>query len=350
VTGGLLRLVRADDWWHYHLLPLLSVAYAAIAFFAVPPALALPALVRLLLSIVFVAAYSHVVNDIGDAEQDARAGKAGRLLALRPWQRAALALVLLACGLAVWVGAGLGATPVAVLAGIVVLQPVYALRPVRLKERGAWGLAADSLHTHALPTLYCVALFAGLAGASVWRPFPLASTAWSFLVGLRGILYHQRVDEANDRRAGVTTFVTAHGSECAAGLVRRWVFPAELAAFALLGVLLLPAAPVVVGVFAVYGTAVQLLRWGGIQEHSFADPAPAEKGSYVPLLAFYRTWPAVAFAVLLAARDRGFLPLLVLHLVVFAGPILRQAADLWDLLAWFLRAPVRLLRRGARLL
>lgn len=346
MTRGLLRLVRAGDWWQYHLLPLLSVAYAAIAFYAVPPRLAVPALARLLASIVFIAAYSHVVNDIGDADQDARAGKTDRLSALGPGQRAGLALGLLACGLAVWAGAGLGATPVAVLAGIVALQPAYALPPLRLKERGAWGLAADSLHTHALPTLYCIALFADRVGEPVWRPFPLVATAWAFLVGLRGILYHQRVDEASDRRAGVVTFVTTHGSARAAALVRRFVFPAELVALGGVGITLFATAPVLVLSFVAYGAVMQFLRRWGTWPVSFADPAPADATSYLPLLAFYRSLPAPAFALLLTLRDGRFLALLVLHVLIFAGPILRQVGDLSRFLFWFGRSIVQQ-RRGA---
>jgi 4-hydroxybenzoate polyprenyltransferase len=345
---GLLRLVRAGDWWQFHLLPLLAAAYAAIVLYATPPGAALPALLRLLLSIVFIAAYSHVVNDAADAEQDALAGKPSRVGALAPGWRAAAALLPLACGVAVWAGAGLSARTLALLAGIVALQPLYALRPLRLKERGAWGLAADSLHTHALPTLYCFSLFADLAGASPWGAVPLAATAWSFLVGLRGILYHQRVDEAGDRLAGVSTWVTTHGSERAAALARRRVFPAELAALAVLGAALLPVAPAAVACFAGYGLLAQLPRWAGAQPHSLADPAPADRGSYVPLLAFYRTWPALAFALLLAARHPAYLTLAALHVLVFAGPVLHAAADLWELLRWTARAPAGVLRRLSR--
>lgn len=344
---GFLRLIRARDWWYFHLLPLLAVAYAAIAFFGAPPGLALPALLRLLLSIVCIAAYAHVVNDIADADQDRRAGKPDRARVLPLRRRAALGLVLLLCGFAVWAGAGLSAWTLALLVAIAGLQPAYALRPLRLKERGAWGLVADSLHTHALPTLYCIALFADLTGASVWQPFPLAATAWAFCVGLRGILYHQRIDEANDRRAGVATFVTTRGSERAADVARRYVLPAELVALGVLGATLLAAAPVVVVSFAVFGGVVLLSARLGIHPSPFADPAPARRGGYVPLLGFYRSWPALAFALLLAVRDRGFLVVLVLHTAVFSLEILRQALGLWPLLAWYGRAPLRVLSRNA---
>lgn len=337
-------LIRADDWWLYHLLPLLAAAYASIVFYAVDPAVAYPALARLLLSIIFIAAYSHVVNDIGDAEQDAAAGRTHLWGAVPLMWRGAIAVAFLACGFAVWGGAGLSAGVLGLLAAISALQPVYALRPLRLKERGGWGLAADALHTHALPTLFCVALFAEVAGAPVRGPFPLVLMAWAFFVGVRGIVYHQRIDEANDRRAGAATFVTAYGSARSAALVRRVVFPAELASLGVAGVILFAAAPVPVVAFVAYGAFLQLLRSLGAWPATFADPAPAERSAYIPLLAFYRSLPAPAFALVLALGDARFMPLLAAHVLVFAGPIVRQVGDLFRLvrpLWWGVRRRLR---------
>jgi UbiA prenyltransferase family len=323
-----LRLIRAGDWWLYHLLPLLAAAYASIVYFSVPSRAAYPALARLLVSIICIAAYSHVVNDIGDADQDAAAGKPDRWRGVSLGWRAAIAVALLVAGLAVWNSAGISARTFVLLIAIAVLQPMYVLPPLRLKERGVWGVVTDSLHTHALPTLFCAALFADVSGVSVWRPFPLILTCWSFLVGVRGIIYHQRIDEANDRLAGVATFVTQHGSEASGAFVRRFVWPAELAALAAVGLSLYAAAPVVVIVFVLYGFAMQIMRRAHIWQVTFDDPAPATRDAYIPLLAFYRSWPAFAFVILLAVRDRRFIPLLALHTVIFAAPILRQAEDL----------------------
>ncbi|HEX8452446.1 MAG TPA: UbiA family prenyltransferase [Longimicrobium sp.] len=345
--AGVLHLVRADDWWLYHLLPLLAAAYASIAFYAVGPAVAYPAVARLILSIVCIAAYAHLINDIGDAEQDAVAGKPDRWRGVSLVWRGAIAAAFLACGFGAWVGAGLSARMLELLTVIAALQPVYALHPLRLKERGGWGLAADALHTHALPTLFCVALFAQAAGAPVWAPLPLVLTAWAFFVGVRGIVYHQRTDEANDRRAGVATFVTRHGSGSSAAFVRRAVFPAELVALGAAGVALFPVIPVPVLAFVAYFALMQLLRAMGMWRVTFADPAPAERTAYIPLLAFYRSLPAPAFALVLALRDARFVPLLAVHLLVFAGPILRQVGDVfriarplwWGVRRRLLRAP-----------
>lgn len=340
------RLTRAGDWWLYHLLPLLAPTYAAVAHFGVPAPRAYPLLARLVVSIVCVAAYAHLVNDLADAEQDARAGKRPPPSAGDARRRAALSAALLAGGFGVWAGAGLAPWLIALLALIAALQPAYALRPIRIKERGAWGLLADALHTHALPTLFCVALFADPAGDALRRPFALAATVWSLLVGLRGILYHQRLDEANDRRAGVRTFVTLHGSARAARLARRVVFPAELVALGVLGASLLPTSPAIVLAFAAYGASMLSLRRLGCWRTSFDDPAPGSAASYLPMLAFYRSWPAFAFALLLAARDRRYVALATIHGVLFARPILRLAWDFAFYTHLFVRGVARRLLRG----
>lgn len=345
-TGRFLRLIRAEDWWLYHLLPLLAASYASIAHFGVPPERAFPALGRLLLSIICIAAYSHIVNDIGDAELDAAAGKPDRWGAVPLWGRGVVAVVFLALGFAAWAGAGLSAVMMGLLTAIAILQPVYALRPLRLKERGMWGLVTDSLHTHAVPAMFCATLFGEMMGAPVWSPFSLALAAWSFFVGMRGIIYHQRIDEANDRRSGVATYVTERGSEHAADLVRKLIFPAELVALGAVGVTLIWTAPGVVVAFAAYALAMQVLRHYRTWPVSFADPAPADAAAYIPLLAFYRSWPAPAFALLLAIRDARFLPLFLVHTLVFAGPIFRQARDFARLLRFFWLAVSDKLRRA----
>ncbi|HEX8430012.1 MAG TPA: UbiA family prenyltransferase [Longimicrobium sp.] len=328
MRSAILHRLRVDDWWLFHLLPLLSAAYASIAVFAVPAGVAYPVLGRLIASIVAIAAYSHIFNDIGDVELDAAAGKPDRWGSVPVWARGAIGGALAAGGFAVWIGAGLGAGTWALLGAIVILQPMYALRPLRLKERGAWGLVTDSLHTHALPMLFCAVLFADVAGASARHPFPWILAAWSFLVGLRGIVYHQRIDEANDRRAGVATFVTAGGSARAGMLARRFIFPAELAALAALGLAVFAAAPLLVAGFVAYAALMLLADGAGVWNAGFADPAPAVRGAHIPLLGFYRSWPAPAFALLLAVGDPRFIPLLAVHSLLFAKPIARQGIDM----------------------
>lgn len=342
------RLLRIDDWWLFHIVPLLTVAYASIAFYALPPALALPRLGRLFLSMLSIAAYAHVVNDLGDIEQDLRAGKRNFVARLRSWQRGGLVLGLLAGGFLAWLGSGMSAGLWALLAAIAILQPLYVCRPIRLKERGAWGLAVDALHTHALPVLFILALFAELASASVWRLFPMAVTVWALLVGIRGILYHQVIDAANDAKSGIVTFVTTYGVTHTRTFVKRFVFPAELVALCLSGIAVFFFAPAIVLFFLCYGGLLLLMRRMNLWNVSWVDPIPATRGAYIPLLAFYRGWPAIGFALLLTLQDWRYSIVLVFHSLIFFQELMDQTYVFRFVVNHATRSPLRVRRLAAK--
>ncbi len=346
-VGNWLQQVRAADWWLFRIATLLGVAYASIAFYELTPARAFPMLLRLLLSMICIAAFAHVVNDMADIEQDQRAGKANAMRNIRPRQRWLLSSGLLLCGFVVWIESGISIWALGLLAVIAVLQPLYAFPPTRLKERGLFGLVVDSLHTHALPTFFIVAVFAGTARAPVWQPFALTVTIWAFIVGLRGILYHQLLDETNDRQSGITTFVTAHGAAKTRMIAKRFVFPAEFIALFILGAAVMPFAPQLVIIFLIYGAFFLIFYQADVWQVSWRDPVALNADGYVPLFAFYRGWPAVGFAVLLTSWDWRFAPVLLLHIAFFYKEIARQAYDFAFFLYWLIKGRVFVaVRRG----
>ena len=73
------RAVRLDDWWYSKIPPLLAVAYLQALVAHVSSTRLAEVLPCALLSIVCVAAYGHVVNDIFDVDADRRAGKANAM-------------------------------------------------------------------------------------------------------------------------------------------------------------------------------------------------------------------------------------------------------------------------------
>ncbi|MEO1376459.1 MAG: hypothetical protein AAFW70_19600 [Cyanobacteria bacterium J06635_10] len=81
------NLLRGNDWWFYKIPPLLAIAYAQILIQDTPPQQSIVTLLSLLISMFFVAAYGHVVNDIFDIEIDSQAGKQNRMASLSKRQR-----------------------------------------------------------------------------------------------------------------------------------------------------------------------------------------------------------------------------------------------------------------------
>lgn len=323
------RLVRGSNWWASKIPPLLTVAYAYIGLEAVPPGRAIPALMGLLASAGCVAAYAHVVNDIADIEADRRADKPTAVAQLSVAQRLALCLLLAAAGCVPWFFVRLNTVAAGLLAVIYVLPLAYAIPPIRLKERGVWGIITDAGYAHAVPTLFVATLFTSLAesASQLSLLLTITATAWAFFLGVRGILIHQLWDRANDVKAGVRTLVVDIGPERVEQLAARFIFPGEVLTLATLAVVVYTFAPVLILFFVLYAVIFQLARLTHVWNVPFR-PASTTAGSYVPLLEFYSVWPALGLAVVLALRDPVHSVVLVLHVALFNRMVRKQVRDL----------------------
>ncbi|MDJ1170552.1 UbiA family prenyltransferase [Roseofilum sp. BLCC_M154] len=224
------KLIRSQEWWLYKIAPLLTIAYAETLLLQLPPTTATLTTLTALLSITSVAAYGYLLNDICDIETDQKANKPNAAAQLQPWQRLLLCLLFLSIGFAAPLLTHLGTIPLALLTANYLLPTLYSVPPLRLKERGIWGILSDAAGAHLVPTLFVAApllsqtpdpprnalLFTGIAATH------------AFFVGLRGILLHQLWDRANDLNAGITTFVTQRQPETVQRWINRLVFPVEL--------------------------------------------------------------------------------------------------------------------------
>lgn len=148
------------------------------------------------LFIVFATLHSalgYVTNDWGDRELDALHGKPNAFASLTHAQGlTALAALLI---LAFLSGLPFVRRPMVLplWMGWAFFALAYSLRPLRLKERGAWGLTVSSLAQWSLPILLT---FATLNGFSGWDMivFALAIT----ISGATLEIAHQRFDRAHD--------------------------------------------------------------------------------------------------------------------------------------------------------
>jgi len=90
---------------------------------------------------------------------------------------------------------------------------VYSAPPLRLKEKGTWGIICASLGQRVFPLLITY---------SVFEHFKLDTIVFvglSFLIGLRWILVHQLLDRDRDLKTNVQTFVTCTSKEKAYDLI-----------------------------------------------------------------------------------------------------------------------------------
>jgi len=286
--------VRWDEWYASKL----PFAWTACASAAVGSPLGDAAVLRRTAAVILFtclcAAFGHVANDHADRECD---GSAGKLTPVTSLTENAALLVLAALGAAALGALAMAVTnPAAAAAGVaaLALSAGYSLRPLRLKERGAAGVWGAALAQRTLPVLVAFASL-GTLRAEAW-----AFAAVAQLAGIRWMLVHQVADAANDRRAGVATYVAAAGEARARVLLRRVVLPLELLALAAALGTASARTPAVwwVAAAGALASAVWAALWRGTR-------APYSLDGYArqPLAGFYQAvWPIGAGVLLAASR------------------------------------------------
>src|SRR2546430_706582 len=75
IQRDLIGLIRADEWWEYKLVPILSTFYATALVLHVAVSSLWVSALSLLLAIVPAAIYASVINDVTDLAGDLEAGK-----------------------------------------------------------------------------------------------------------------------------------------------------------------------------------------------------------------------------------------------------------------------------------
>ncbi|GEM_PF-1600432 len=187
---------------------------------------AISEMASLLLLFCCLAAFGHMVNSLSDQEIDRAAGKHCPLAAFSP--RVVLLLVAAPAVLGLAVAAFLYAHRPDVLLLLVVsfaAGTFYSLPPLRLKERGCWGLFTAAIAQRTLPAMIA------FQAMNAWDWTAASFCALSTLIGLNGIFWHQLLDQKNDKANGVRTFVVDHGETFARLLLGRRIFPLEVIAF-----------------------------------------------------------------------------------------------------------------------
>ncbi|MBW8010810.1 MAG: hypothetical protein FVQ83_06140 [Chloroflexi bacterium] len=311
------RVVRAGNWWLYKIPPLLSIAYLGLLKEEAPPEIGLLAILGVLISLISVAAYGHIINDVFDIDEDRRAGKPNIMADRNKFERGFLSLTLLLTGFTPWLWIDFGPGAAAVLAANYLLPTIYSIPPVRLKERGVWGIISDASGAHAVPTLFIFIAMITVTSASIDESFPLVVTAtsWAFFVGLRGILLHQLWDRANDMRAGAETLAARLNPLEIRRFAVGVIFPIEMLAFGAVIWVISPFAPwalYTVVLYAIY----DLLKYKFILKIPF-DPLPISTSAYFPPHGLYVVWIPIVLTASLAAQDPRYLLVLILQVSLF---------------------------------
>lgn len=202
------RVFRLSEWWEYKIVPVLAIAYATCIQLQTSISSNISWILFLLVSIIVGAIYVSTINDITDIEDDLRCGKKNRMVKIKAKYRFIIPLLclLVGCLFAYKMSVDLISLILYILPWVV--YSLYSFKPFRLKERGFWGVLADSLGAHVFISLLIVSSLSFKNNEPIdWIWFTLVG-GWSLTFGIRGILWHQFHDRENDLKSGTSTFAT----------------------------------------------------------------------------------------------------------------------------------------------
>ncbi|MBC7251411.1 MAG: UbiA family prenyltransferase [Anaerolineae bacterium] len=196
--------------------------------------------------------YGYLINDFADRELDRLHGKRNAFHGVST--RVAVAVLVLVLLVSVAVGWSFLRQPwFAAIWGVwVCVATFYSMPPLRLKERGGWGLAATVAAQQTLPAMLVFAAFGRLF---TWGA--LAFVVYATVRGLSSDAGHQWRDWQRDASTGTRTFAVRQGYEA---ISRLYALSLEMEKV-VLGVVLLVLLRDLPGV-SVPGLGVQIsLAW-----------------------------------------------------------------------------------------
>ncbi len=325
----LFRFARLAEWWEYKLCPLLAIAYATILFSKIPAYQFVGCILFVLSAVTIGAVYVSLINDITDIKEDRLAGKRTGMMSVPSRWRWIFPVSCLFFGVCVgwllwpdwqsvmWYGLAW------------VSFSLYSIRPFRFKHRGILGVSADAGGAHLFPSLFVVSVIFYQIPESVNGGWEFSVGIWSLSYGIRGILWHQFIDKANDCDTGVRTFASLVANPSAKRL--EWpLLGVELLAFG--SMLVYINLPIVYVSLLGYGLIVYLrTRFFALKPAIFL--VPDNRPYQLIMLDCYQVFLPLALLVHIALTQPWGWIILIVHFTLFPMGIKRLISDLTHILS-----------------
>jgi 4-hydroxybenzoate polyprenyltransferase len=314
--GNLKDLSRWQEWYDSKIPLLFSCFYYLYLNGSYSDAEAIPKFAVVTSFGCVYLAFGYYINDISDLECDRQAGKQ-KLIDRMPWSVVIGLLVLLGFVGSTILLSQLDQHPLAVIFGGIAyfFAIFYSMPPIRLKERGVWGLIAAATAQRSILALFVFAIFDHF-GLDTWLFFLLYS-----LIGIRWILVHQLLDLKRDLKSSVRTFTTEQGYERTRKLLYWVVFPLEMVSLVSLWAWLIARIPFAWILLLGY-LVIMVGNWAIRRSVHISY----DLGSYSqsPLSGFYYAYWPLALAIFLALQHPVFWSIWAFNTAWQASYILRE--------------------------
>lgn len=330
--SALVNLTRINQWWDFKLSLPIGVACAYAFCNGISAQIFQTQMALLLLCGTTAALFASLINDLSDLEQDKEAGKTKTVAGLSPMQRA-LAMLLstvLVCITAYLLRFNILASLIYIAIAFVFVA--YSVYPLRLKNRGLWGISAVALGEHMLPTCLSLVLlfpFARQSESFQWLAF---AGICSFAFGMRGIIWHQISDQGADRASGCKTAATTYGAEWLNSFANKIVFPCEIVG--LLGMLMLLGKDgfAIALIALLLSALVEYLHVKYMQANLII--VSVKENARFALFEYYQLFLPVAMLLALIGNDYHYSSVVVIYLLLFGAPLSRLVMTMAHLVRW----------------
>ena len=309
------KKLRLSNPWNYKVPLLISFPYLWISLGRVELADSLLYVALSFCTILGIAGFGYLTNDLGDRSQDRLINKENATTNLSNGKILALFILFLLMALMPWFLFPKVNVSFYLLASELVLFTMYAFPPFRLKERGWLGVLADALYAHVVPSVLASLTFflMGTEEYSFFRIFICFLVCWQILLGIRNILLHQLKDVFDDHIAGVSTVVTSYGQKKIGSMIRNVILPLEFITFIGFVGFLTPQLYLLLPGYVIF----VLLKFF-ISEFRYSRDF--RENAYELLDHFYLRWFPSLLLLSLMVIDLRFIVLLLAHSVLFETP------------------------------
>jgi|GEM_PF-6259896 len=195
---------KLEKWWVYKIAGGLLTAVLFTVFYHMPITNAYwRDLTLLFAGFISLAVFGHLVNDLSDLQSDRLAGKSN--LVDTVGKNAAFVVLFGTSGLAFFFISLLGSPLLLGLASVqILLNLMYSVRPIRVKERGGWAILITGFYERTLPYIMIAVLLVKHGPTEIYLLLP-AYLTWSFLWEVRNFITGQKADRLLDLQSQQNT-------------------------------------------------------------------------------------------------------------------------------------------------
>lgn len=320
--------IRSNHWWGFKAAPILGFTYLYFSFFEFPFSDKLLIFLLSAMTILGIAGFGYVINDIYDIEVDRKAGKKNPFegkstafiffvisvlvfIALLPWY-------FLKSNWSIWIA----------LSFQMILYFLYAHPLTRLKEKSIWGPICDALYGHAVPIIIACLTYQQYINELPYHQIWFFSSLflWQFFKGLRNIFLHQLEDYDNDIKSGVQTITTQRGRDKIYQKTLFVIQPIEIVFLVLFLGSITSSFP---SIWLFLGVFLLLYVFGhGVFRNVVWDSKVYSNNTYLYFINnFYETYLPYFFLVFCIINDPYCIVLLMLHVLLFPSTIQMMMDD-----------------------